>query len=142
MDATSSRLPHVVVLGAGLGGLTFAKEFPSHMARVTVVDRQNHHLFQPLLYQVATAALSAPDIAQPIRTILRKKPNLNVIMAEVRSVDLGARKVKLDEGELSYDYLVIALGGRTIYFGHDEWEQFAPGLKSLDDAVRLRRKIL
>lgn len=112
------------------------------MARVTVVDRQNHHLFQPLLYQVATAALSAPDIAQPIRAILRKKPNLSVMMAEVRSVDLGARKVKLDEGELNYDYLVIALGGRTVYFGHDEWEQFAPGLKSLDDAVRLRRKIL
>ena len=142
MDTTSSRLPHVVVLGAGFGGLTFAKEFPSHMARVTVVDRQNHHLFQPLLYQVATAALSAPDIAQPIRAILRKKPNLNVVMAEVRSVDLGTRKVKLAESELSYDYLVIALGGRTVYFGHDEWEQFAPGLKSLDDAVRLRRKIL
>jgi NADH dehydrogenase len=142
MDTTSSRLPHVVVLGAGFGGLTFAKEFPSHMARVTVVDRQNHHLFQPLLYQVATAALSAPDIAQPIRAILRRKPNLNVVMAEVRAIDLGTRKVTLADGELSYDFLVIALGGRTSYFGHDEWEQFAPGLKSLDDAVRLRRKIL
>ncbi len=142
MNATPSRLPHVVVLGAGFGGLTFAKEFPSHMARVTVVDRQNHHLFQPLLYQVATAALSAPDIAQPIRSILRKKPNLSVIMAEVRGVDLGARKVTLADGELNYDYLVIALGGRTTYFGHDDWEKFAPGLKSLDDAVRLRRKIL
>src|SRR3978361_1033042 len=103
MKANSTSLPRVVVLGAGFGGLTFAQQFPSHMARVTVVDRQNHHLFQPLLYQVATAALSAPDIAQPIRAILRKKPNLTVMMAEVRSVDLGTRKVKLSKGELSYD---------------------------------------
>jgi NADH dehydrogenase len=132
----------VVVLGAGFGGLTFAKEFPSHMARVTVVDRQNHHLFQPLLYQVATAGLSAPDIAQPIRTILRDKPNLTVLMAEVRSIDLAARRVRLDHGELEYDYLLIGLGGRTVYFGHDDWEQFAPGLKSLDDAVLLRRNML
>jgi NADH dehydrogenase len=142
MKTTPARLPHVVVLGAGFGGLTFAKEFPSHMARVTVVDRQNHHLFQPLLYQVATAGLSAPDIAQPIRSILRTKPNLTVLMAEVKSIDLAARRVTLDKGELHYDFLLIGLGGRTIYFGHDEWEQYAPGLKSLDDAVRLRRNML
>lgn len=137
-----TRLPHVVVLGAGFGGLYFAKSFPSHLARVTVVDRQNHHLFQPLLYQVATAGLSAPDIAQPIRAILRKKPNLTVLMAEVRRIDLAARRVELDEGALEYDWLVIALGGQTSYFGHDDWAEHAPGLKSLDDAVRLRRQVL
>jgi len=142
MKTSSAQLPHVVVLGAGFGGLTFAQKFPSHMARVTVVDRQNHHLFQPFLYQVATAGLSGPDIAQPIRSILRTKPNLAVIMAEVKQIDLNARRVILDKGELNYDFLVIALGGHTIYFGHDEWEKFAPGLKSLDDALRLRRNML
>ncbi len=120
----------------------FAKEFPSHLARVTVVDRQNHHVFQPLLYQVATAGLAAPDIAQPIRSILRAKPNLTVLMADVRSIDLAAKTVELDHGRLAYDYLLIALGGQTSYFGHDEWEQFAPGLKTLDDAVLLRRNML
>jgi NADH:ubiquinone reductase (H+-translocating) len=134
--------PHIVVLGAGFGGLAFAKAFPSDRARVTVVDRQNHHLFQPLLYQVATAGLAAPDIAQPIRSILRKKPNLSVLLAEVQAIDLAARQVKLTDGVLDYDYLVIALGGRTSYFGHDEWSEFAPGLKTLDDATRLRRNML
>jgi NADH dehydrogenase len=138
----SASLPHVVVLGAGFGGLMFAKEFPSHLARVTVVDRQNHHVFQPLLYQVATAGLAAPDIAQAIRSILRKKPNLSVLMAAVRSIDLAARRVELSHGTLDFDYLVIALGGQTSYFGHDDWEQFAPGLKTLDDAVLLRRNML
>jgi len=136
------RLPHVVVLGAGFGGLYFAKAFPSRLARVTVVDRQNHHLFQPLLYQVATAGLAAPDIAQPIRSILRRKPNLTVLMAEVKGVDLAARRVVLDDGELTYDWLVLALGGQTSYFGRDDWAEHAPGLKSLDDAVRLRRQVL
>jgi NADH:ubiquinone reductase (H+-translocating) len=135
-------LPHIVVLGAGFGGLTFAKSFPSHLARITVLDRQNHHLFQPLLYQVATAGLAAPDIAQPIRTILRKKPNLTVLLADVQAVDLAARQVKLADGALDYDWLVIALGGQTSYFGRDEWSQFAPGLKTLDDAQRLRRNML
>ena len=135
-------LPHIVVLGAGFGGLTFAKEFPSDAARITVVDRQNHHVFQPLLYQVATAGLAAPDIAQPIRSILRKKRNLTVLLADVQAVDLAAKKVKLADGELSYDYLVIALGGQTSYFGKNEWAQHAPGLKSLDDAMRLRRNML
>jgi NADH dehydrogenase len=137
-----ANLPHVVVLGAGFGGLMFAQEFPSRLARVTVVDRKNHHVFQPLLYQVATAGLAAPDIAQPIRSILRKKPNLSVLMASVRSIDLAARRVELDQGSLEFDYLVIALGGQTSYFGHDDWEQFAPGLKTLDDAVLLRRNML
>lgn len=136
------QLPHLVVLGAGFGGLTFAKEFPTHLARVTVVDKQNHHLFQPLLYQVATAGLAAPDIAQPIRSILRDKPNLVVLMADVQGVDLAKREVKLADGTLGYDYLVIALGGQTGYFGRDEWSEFAPGLKTLDDAQRLRRNML
>jgi NADH dehydrogenase len=139
---TPASLPHVVVLGAGFGGLTFAKEFPSHIARVTVVDRQNHYVFQPLLYQVATAGLSAPDIAQPIRSILRHKPNLTVLLADVKSIDLKARRVTLDHGVLDYDYLVLALGAETSYFGRNEWSEFAPGLKTLDHAVRLRRNML
>lgn len=138
----NTSLPHIVVLGAGFGGLTFAKEFPSELARVTVVDRQNHHLFQPLLYQVATAGLAAPDIAQPIRSILRTKPNLTVILADVTGIDLAAKQVTLADGILTYDYLVIALGGQTSYFGRDEWAAFAPGLKTLDDAMRLRRNML
>ncbi|MEJ1970960.1 MAG: NAD(P)/FAD-dependent oxidoreductase [Lacunisphaera sp.] len=138
----NTNLPHIVVLGAGFGGLTFAKDFPSERARITIVDRQNHHLFQPLLYQVATAGLAAPDIAQPIRSILRKKPNLTVLLADVTGIDLAARQVKLADGGLDYDYLVIALGSQTSYFGKNEWEQFAPGLKTLDDAMRLRRNML
>jgi NADH dehydrogenase len=134
--------PHVVVLGAGFGGLAFAQAIPSERARVTVVDRQNHHVFQPLLYQVATAGLAAPDIAQPIRTMLRDKPNLTVLLADVTGIDLAAREVKLADGTLQYDYLIIALGGQTSYFGKNEWAQFAPGLKTLDDAMRLRRNML
>ena len=143
MSAPGHRtLPHIVILGAGFGGLTFAKRFPAHLARLTVVDRQNHHLFQPLLYQVAAAGLAAPDIAQPIRSILRDRHNLVVLMAEVRAIDLAAKKVTLDRGALVYDYLVLAVGGRTSYFGHPAWEQAAPGLKSLDDALRIRRQVL
>ncbi|HEU5079657.1 MAG TPA: NAD(P)/FAD-dependent oxidoreductase [Opitutaceae bacterium] len=143
MNAESGkRLPHIVVLGAGFAGLSFCKKFPSHLARITVVDRQNHHLFQPLLYQVATAGLAAPDIAQPIRAILAKKPNLTVIMGEVKGIDLNQRKVTLDHSVLDYDYLLIGLGGVTSYFGHNEWERFAPGLKSLNDALLIRRRVL
>jgi NADH:ubiquinone reductase (H+-translocating) len=138
----NASLPHIVVLGAGFAGLEFCKEFPSESARVTLVDRQNHHLFQPLLYQVATAGLAAPDIAQPIRAILAKKPNLVVMMAEVQAIDLNAKTVRLDRGTLQYDYLLIGLGGITSYFGHNEWAQFAPGLKSLEDALLIRRNIL
>ncbi len=140
--SSAAPLPHVVVLGAGFAGLNFCKQFPDNLARITVVDRQNHHLFQPLLYQVATAGLAAPDIAQPIRSILRRKRHLDIRLAEVRSIDPAAKRVVLDRGELAYDFLVIALGGRTSYFGHDEWEAFAPGLKTLDDALAIRRKIL
>src|SRR5690348_11379039 len=133
---------HVVVLGAGFGGLSFCQSFKHPRARVTLVDRQNHHLFQPLLYQVATAGLSAVDVAQPIRSILRRRKNLEVVMAEVEAFDLAAKKVFHSRGELTYDYLVLGLGGVTSYFGHEDWERCARGLKSLDDAVGIRRKIL
>lgn len=135
--------PHVVVLGAGFGGLQFCKEFQDPAARITLVDQTNHHLFQPLLYQVATAGLSATDIAQPIRSILSDYPNITVLLDIVCDVKLDERKVFLADGTvLDYDYLIIALGGRTSYFGHPEWEQFAPGLKSLKDAVEIRSRIL
>ncbi|MDD2764662.1 MAG: NAD(P)/FAD-dependent oxidoreductase [Opitutaceae bacterium] len=134
--------PHIVVLGAGFGGLTFAKKFPSGLARLTVIDRQNHHLFQPLLYQVAAAGLAAPDIAQPIRSILRDQPDVTVLMTEARAVDLATRTVTLDHGALTYDYLIFAPGGLTSYFGHPEWERHAPGLKTIDDALRIRRQVL
>ncbi|HYD85678.1 MAG TPA: NAD(P)/FAD-dependent oxidoreductase, partial [Opitutus sp.] len=144
-----NSLPHIVVVGAGFAGLTFCRKLPAGLARITMVDRQNHHLFQPLLYQVATAGLSAVDIAQPIRSILRSVSNLEVLMAEVIGVDLVGRKLRLrsstdrvEEMDVSYDYLVLAVGGVTSYFGRDEWAQLAPGLKSLDDAIRIRRKIL
>ncbi|HEY3913567.1 MAG TPA: NAD(P)/FAD-dependent oxidoreductase, partial [Verrucomicrobiae bacterium] len=133
---------HIVVLGAGFGGLEFCKRFRHPAARITVVDRTNHHLFQPLLYQVATAGLSAPDIAQPIRSILSRNKNVTVLMESVTDFKLGEKKVVLAHGELSYDYLVLALGGRTSYFGHPEWETFAPGLKSLEDALRIRAQML
>ena len=133
---------HVVVLGAGFGGLTFCQTFDHPDARLTLVDRQNHHLFQPLLYQVATAGLSAPEIAQPIRSILSNRPRVTVLLDTVLDLKLAEKKVVLEKNTLNYDYLVLALGGVTSYFGHPEWEQFAPGLKSLDDALRIRRRIL
>lgn len=132
----------IVVLGAGFGGLTFCQNFEHPAARITLVDRQNHHLFQPLLYQVATSALSAPNIAQPIRSILSDKPNVTVLMDNVLDFRLAEKQVVLENNVLAYDYLVLALGGVTSYFGHPEWEPFAPGLKSIDDAFRIRREIL
>jgi NADH dehydrogenase len=144
MNPTAAKpLPHIVVIGAGFAGLNFCKKFTSERARITLIDRQNHHLFQPLLYQVAAAGLSAVDIAQPVRAILSQKPNLMVLMAEVSRCDLAAREVHLrDHGPIGYDYLVLALGAVTSYFGHDDWARFAPGLKSLDDALKIRREIL
>ena len=133
---------HVVVLGAGFGGLFFCKHFRHSCARVTLVDRTNHHLFQPLLYQVATAGLSAPEIAQPIRSILSHRPDVTVLLDEATDFDLANRKVALRKTTLDYDFLVLAMGSQTGYFGHPEWEQFAPGLKTLDDALRLRSRIL
>jgi len=133
---------HVVVLGGGFGGLTFCQHFRHPAARVTLVDRTNHHLFQPLLYQVATAGLSAPEIAQPIRSILSQRPDVSVLMDQVVDINLTSRQVFLEKSTLQFDYLVLALGGRTSYFGHPEWEQFAPGLKTLDDALRIRSRVL
>ena len=132
----------MVVLGAGFGGLTFCKEFHHPDADVTLVDRTNHHLFQPLLYQVAACGLSAPEIAQPIRAILSDRPDITVLFDQVTNFDLARKKVVLEKNTLDYDYLVLAMGGRTGYFGHPKWEPFAPGLKTLDDALRIRSHIL
>jgi NADH:ubiquinone reductase (H+-translocating) len=135
-------LPHIVVIGGGFGGMRFVRSIPPNAARITLIDRQNHHLFQPLLYQVATAGLSAVDVAQPIRAVFSDRKNFAALMAEVTGFDLGARVVTHTRGTLSYDYLVVAAGGATSYFGHPEWEKFAPGLKCLDDALRIRRQVL
>jgi NADH dehydrogenase len=133
---------HIVVLGAGFGGLMFCKHFRHPNARITLVDRTNHHLFQPLLYQVAACGLSAPEIAQPIRGILSRRSDVTVLFHQAVDFDLAKKRVILERGELDYDYLVLALGGQTGYFAHPEWEQFAPGLKTLDDALRIRSQIL
>ena len=137
-----SKIPQVVVLGAGFGGLAFCQHFKNPSARVTLVDRTNHHLFQPLLYQVATAGLSAAEIAQPIRSILSHRPNITVLLDAVTDLNLARRQVVLESKTLAYDYLVLALGGRNNYFGHPEWESFAPGLKTLADAVHIRNQVL
>lgn len=138
--------PHVLIIGAGFGGLTTAQALARLPVRITVIDRTNHHLFQPLLYQVATAGLSPADIAAPIRGVLRHQANASVLLAEATAVDFAAQTVTLHDEErdevMPYDYLVLATGGRTSYFGHDEWERFAPGLKDLDDAVEIRRRVL
>jgi NADH dehydrogenase len=137
-----TKKPHVIIIGAGFGGLEAAKKLACEDVRVTVIDRTNYHLFQPLLYQVATAALSPADIAAPVRAILSKCKNVEVILAEVQSVDVEAKKVKTLDLEIDYDYLILATGARHSYFGHNEWEKLAPGLKSLEDAIELRRRIL
>ena len=134
--------PRVVIIGAGFGGLEAAKKLGGDNIQVTVIDRANYHLFQPLLYQVATAALSPADIAAPVRAVLSKYGNVEVILAEVQSINVNARKVKLTDGEVDYDYLIVATGARHSYFGHPEWERLAPGLKSLEDATEIRRRIL
>jgi NADH:ubiquinone reductase (H+-translocating) len=133
---------HVAVLGAGFGGLTFCQHFRHASARVTVVDRTNHHLFQPLLYQVAAAGLSAPEIAQPIRSILADRPDVTVLLDRAVDINLARRQVFLEQSVLGFDYLVLALGGCTSYFARPEWEEFAPGLKTLEDALRIRRQVL
>jgi NADH dehydrogenase len=137
-----NKAPHVVIVGGGFGGLATARALKRADVRITLVDRTNHHLFQPLLYQVAMAGLSPADIAAPIRSILHKQKNVNVLLDEVTDVDLAKRSITMRDGKLDYDYLVLATGGRTSYFGHDEWEKFAPGLKDLDDAVEIRRRVL
>src|SRR3954454_21203951 len=142
MEDRPTNTPRVVVVGAGFGGLEAAKKLACKNLRLTVVDRTNYHLFQPLLYQVATAALSPADIAAPTRAILHKCKNVEVILAEVQSIDINNRVVHAGELTLLYDYLILATGARHSYFGHPEWERLAPGLKSLEDAVEVRRRIL
>lgn len=132
----------MVIVGAGFAGLRAARELGRARARVTVVDRRNHHLFQPLLYEVATAALTGPDVAATTRSVLRRQKNTTVILAEVLDVDLNAREVVLDDGRFAYDYLIVAAGAQPNYFGHDEWARHAPALKSLADAIEIRRRIL
>jgi NADH dehydrogenase len=132
----------VVVVGGGFGGLYAARALAGRPVRVTLLDRRNHHLFQPLLYQVATAALNPSDIAAPLRSVLRRAKNVTVLLAEVERVDLAARRVVLDRGQLDYDALILAAGASHSYFGHEDWEVFAPGLKSLEDALEIRRRIL
>jgi NADH dehydrogenase len=145
-------MPHVVIIGGGFGGLDAARVFRGAQVRVTLLDRHNYHLFQPLLYQVATAALSPGDVASPIRWILRKQKNVQVLLAEARRIDPAARQVIIDAGPATaadaagpvvpYDYLIVATGGAHAYFGHPEWAVHAPGLKTLDDALEIRRQVL
>jgi NADH dehydrogenase len=139
---TDEKARHIVVIGGGFGGLTFAKTFRHTGAQITLVDRTNHHLFQPLLYQVAAAGLSPAEIAQPIRSILAKRADVTVLLDEAKDFDLQKREVILQQNRLTYDYLVLAMGGCTSYFGHPEWEEFAPGLKTLEDALRIRSRVL
>jgi len=136
------RRPHVVIVGGGFGGLYAARALAGRPVRVTLLDRRNHHLFQPLLYQVATAALNPSDIATPLRSILRRAANVTVLLAEVETVDLAARRLVLDGDSMEYDALVLAAGAGHSYFGHDDWEPFAPSLKTLEDALEIRRRVL
>ena len=138
-----TQMHHVLVIGGGFAGLWATRALASAPVRITLVDRCNHHLFQPLLYQVATAGLSSPDIAAPLRHILRKQRNVEVRLAEVRNIDPTDKQVTLDDGStLDFDYLLLASGATHAYFGHDEWARHAPGLKTLDDALQLRRHLL
>src|SRR5271155_4110575 len=135
--------PRVVIVGAGFGGLWAAKTLANTPVEVVVIDRENYHLFQPLLYQVATAGLSPADVAAPIRGIVGAYRNVNVILGEIVGVDVGAHAVSIIGGRrVTYDYLVLATGARHAYFGHDDWEVFAPGLKRIEDATEIRRRIL
>ena len=141
--ANASAVPHVVIIGAGFAGLYLARGLGKAPVRVTVIDRKNHHLFQPMLYQVASAALNPAEIAVPIRSVLRKHRNTDVLMASVRQVDVQSRTVSLDDGSsIRYDYLVVATGIETSYYGKDRWEPLAPGLKDVDDALTIRERVL
>jgi len=145
MDASDEILNrhHVVVVGAGFGGLDAVHRLAGAPVRITMVDRRNHHLFQPLLYQVATASLAPSEIAWPIRYLFRKRPEVATLLASVEAIDKQSRRVRLDDGStLPYDTLVLATGARHAYFGHDDWQSFAPGLKTLEDATTIRGRIL
>src|SRR6202140_1618048 len=134
--------PQVVIIGAGFGGLNAALSLAHRPVRITLIDRRNHHNFQPLLYQVATAGFSPGEIAPPIRWIVRKHRNVEVLLGEVHELDLEQRVLKFADREISYDYLIVAAGASHAYFGHDEWEPFAPGLKTIEDALEIRRRVL
>jgi NADH dehydrogenase len=135
--------PHVLIVGGGFGGIAAARGLADAPVRITLIDRRNHHLFQPLLYQVATAGLAPADIANPIRSILARQSNASVMLGAVVDIDPDERRVRLDDGgEFAYDYLVLATGARHSYFGNDEWEQHAPGLKTVEDALEIRRRVL
>lgn len=140
--AGDAGLPHVVIIGAGFAGLRAAQRLRRARARITVLDRRNHHLFQPLLYQVASAGLNPSDIAVPIRRILRRQQNTTVLLAEVTAIDLAARRVRTEDANIAYDHLIVAAGAVDHYFGNDAWAPHAPGLKSLDDAVEIRTRVL
>jgi NADH dehydrogenase len=141
--ALDGKRPHVLILGGGFGGLYCARALADAPVRITLLDRRNHHLFQPLLYQVATAALNPADIAQPIRSILRKQPNCEVLLGEAEAIDAPHSRVVLADGAvIDYDYLVVATGATHSYFGHDEWQGLAPGLKTVEDAIEIRKRIL
>src|SRR5471032_785702 len=133
-----NKRPGVVIIGGGFGGLKAAEALARLPVRVTLVDRKNHHTFQPLLYQVATAGLSPGEIAAPIRSILRNHQNIEVLLGDVTGFDLERRVVKTAQQEIPYDYLIVAAGSSHAYFGHDEWEPFAPGLKTTEDALEIR----
>jgi NADH:ubiquinone reductase (H+-translocating) len=136
-------MSHVVIIGGGFGGLYAARAFRRQPVDVTVVDRRNHHVFQPLLYQVAMAALSPGDIASPIRWILRREANVEVLLGEVERIDTARRLVHLCDGdEIGYDFLIVAAGATHAYFGHDDWQRYAPGLKTLEDGLEMRRRVL
>jgi NADH dehydrogenase len=132
----------VVILGGGFAGLEAAKALRRAPVDITLIDRRNHHLFQPLLYQVATAALNPSNIAAPIRGILRRQRNVEVVLAEAVAIDTAGRRVVLADGEVGYDYLIVAAGATHAYFGHDEWAAIAPGLKTIEDATAIRRRVL
>jgi len=142
MAANDQSKPKVVVIGAGFGGLTAAQKIAHLPVQLTIVDRKNHHTFQPLLYQVATAGLSPGEIAAPVRWIMRKHSNVEVLLEEITGFDLAAKKVTSQSKSLDFDYLVVASGATHTYFGHDEWEPFAPGLKTVEDAIEIRRRVL
>ena len=134
--------PRVVIVGGGFGGLYAAKALRDAPVEITLVDRRNYHVFQPLLYQVATAALNPSDIAYPIRSVLRRQKNAHVILGQAQSIDLDAKIIHLSDGDLAYDYLILATGATHSYFGHPEWERAAPGLKTIEDALEIRRRVL
>src|SRR6266576_251572 len=139
---SSNSTPRVVIIGAGFGGLNAARALARENVQITIVDRKNHHTFQPLLYQVATAGLSPGEIAAPIRAVFRGDKNVISLLEEVQNFDLARRVVKTSEQELAYDYMVVAAGATHAYFGHDEWEPYAPGLKTIEDALEIRRRVL